>query len=100
MGVSGGAVFPPIQGAISDKFDTRSSYFIAIPCFLYITLWAVYIWHLDGRKFRVTNESAAQVDAENFDTAPSAGIALGYRGAGEDAPVGDVKEDVYKVERS
>ncbi|KAJ3330387.1 hypothetical protein HDU93_000423 [Gonapodya sp. JEL0774] len=50
MGVSGGAVFPPIQGAIAESHGTRISYFIAVPCFVYIALWAAYIWSIDGRK--------------------------------------------------
>jgi len=100
MGVSGGAVFPPIQGAIADKFSTRTSYYIAVPCFAYIAAWAVYIWHVDGRKFGVDNGSVAQADAENFDTVPAAGVGLGYRGAMEDTDASSVKEDTFRVEKA
>lgn len=31
MGVSGGAVFPPIQGAIADQFGTRVSFYLVVP---------------------------------------------------------------------
>lgn len=51
MGVVGGAVFPPAQGAIADRWNTRVSYYLVVPCFVYIAGWAVYIWHLDGRKW-------------------------------------------------
>ncbi|WOO86053.1 Glucose/galactose transporter [Vanrija pseudolonga] len=51
MGVSGGAVFPPIQGAISDRHGTRVSFWLVVPCFVYIALWALYIWNKDGRYF-------------------------------------------------
>lgn len=50
MGVVGGAVFPPAQMAIADRWNTRVSYFLVVPCFVYIAGWAVYIWHIDGRK--------------------------------------------------
>lgn len=50
MGVSGGAVFPPMQGAIKDAFNARVSFFIVLPCFLYIACWAAYVWVLDGRR--------------------------------------------------
>lgn len=50
MGVSGGAVFPSIQGAIAQKFSTRTSFFLVVPCFTYIALWAAYTWVLDGRR--------------------------------------------------
>ncbi|TXT04398.1 hypothetical protein VHUM_04165 [Vanrija humicola] len=51
MGVSGGAVFPPIQGAIMDRHGVRVSFWLVVPCFVYIALWAVYIWNKDGRYF-------------------------------------------------
>lgn len=65
MGVSGGAVFPPMQGAIADKWDTKVSFWIVFPCFIYIALWAVYIWNLDGRQVMVIGKKAPVVhDAE------------------------------------
>ncbi|GMK56753.1 hypothetical protein CspeluHIS016_0305930 [Cutaneotrichosporon spelunceum] len=50
MGVSGGAVFPPMQAAIKHASSTRTSFFIVVPCFLYISCWAAYTWVLDGRQ--------------------------------------------------
>ncbi|BEJ10906.1 hypothetical protein CspHIS471_0103280 [Cutaneotrichosporon sp. HIS471] len=50
MGVSGGAVFPPMQAAIKDAYSARVSFFIVVPCFLYISCWAAYTWVLDGRQ--------------------------------------------------
>ena len=64
MGVSGGAVFPPIQGAIADRFSTRTSYYLVVPCFLYICLWALWVWNKDGRLFTARNPAAELVAAE------------------------------------
>jgi FHS family L-fucose permease-like MFS transporter len=50
MGVSGGAVLPPAQAAIADGHGTRTSYFLFVPCFAYIALWALWVWHKDGRQ--------------------------------------------------
>lgn len=60
MGVSGGAVFPPIQGAIADHFGTRVSFYLVVPCFIYIALWAVFIWNKDGRQSTVFGNKAAE----------------------------------------
>ncbi|WVQ62025.1 uncharacterized protein L199_000158 [Kwoniella botswanensis] len=81
MGVSGGAVFPPIQGAIADKFSTRTSYYLVVPCFIYIALWAVYIWNKDGRRFGVpaTSDIEREVEAAVGGVVPAAAVgALGY----------------------
>lgn len=60
MGVCGGAVFPPMQGAISDAFhNVRVSFFIVLPCFVYITLWSAYTWVLDGRRTLVLRSQGA-----------------------------------------
>jgi MFS transporter, FHS family, L-fucose permease len=41
--VGGGAVFPPIQGAIADRHGTRISMAVCIPCFLYISGFGFYV---------------------------------------------------------
>ncbi|KXS11378.1 MFS general substrate transporter [Gonapodya prolifera JEL478] len=60
MGVSGGAVFPPIQAAIAEHHTTRVSYFLVVPCFAYIALWAVYVWNEDGRRFLALKSDEAE----------------------------------------
>jgi FHS family L-fucose permease-like MFS transporter len=72
MGVSGGAVFPPMQGAIKDAYNARVSFFIVLPCFVYIALWAAYTWVLDGRqvlalKAKPEEEWVADVEAKGFE---------------------------------
>jgi FHS family L-fucose permease-like MFS transporter len=62
MGVSGGAVFPPAQGAIADAFGTRVSFFLVVPSFVYILLWSLWIWNKDGRQ--VTTLGRKQVEAD------------------------------------
>lgn len=59
MAVVGGAVFPPMQGAISDAYNTRVSFFIVLPCFVYIALWAAYTWVQDGRQILVLRGKGA-----------------------------------------
>jgi FHS family L-fucose permease-like MFS transporter len=103
MGVSGGAVFPPIQGALADHFSTRTSYYLVVPCFAYIALWAAYVWNKEGRKFGVDNGSVAQAEAESVNSVPAANIGLGHKGTMEGSDGDDarsIKEDVYNVEKA
>lgn len=103
MGVSGGAVFPPIQGAIADKYSTRVSYFIVVPCFIYIALWAAYIWHLDGRKFLVNNsnrEVNREIEAAAGGTIPAQQVGLNYTGEKVGNYEGSIKEDMERVEKA
>ncbi|KAK7926884.1 glucose/galactose transporter [Apiospora marii] len=54
MGVSGGAVFTPIQGAIADQFGTRISYLVPLFGFLYVLGYVTIHWLRHGRHiFRV-----------------------------------------------
>lgn len=49
MGVSGGAVFPPIQGAIADAAGTRISYVVPLVGFVYVLGYVVSHWLRTGR---------------------------------------------------
>lgn len=49
MGVSGGAVFPPIQGAIADAVNTRISYVVPLVGFVYVLGYVVSHWLRTGR---------------------------------------------------
>jgi FHS family L-fucose permease-like MFS transporter len=49
MGVSGGAVFPPIQGAIADAVNTRISYVVPLVGFVYVLGYVVFHWFTHGR---------------------------------------------------
>ncbi len=52
MGVSGGAVFPPIQGAIADKYSTRISYLVPMVGFIVVAAYATYHWIKHGFKVK------------------------------------------------
>ncbi|RDW80556.1 hypothetical protein BP5796_05254 [Coleophoma crateriformis] len=49
MGVSGGAVFPPIQGAIADSAGTRISYVVPLVGFVYVLGYVTFHWVSHGR---------------------------------------------------
>ncbi|KAL6407649.1 hypothetical protein AUP68_08670 [Ilyonectria robusta] len=48
MGVSGGAIFPPIQGAIADAKSTRISYLVPMVGFVYVLGYVAVNWVRDG----------------------------------------------------
>jgi FHS family L-fucose permease-like MFS transporter len=60
--VGGGAVFPPIQGAIADRHGTRISYAINIPAFLYIAGFSFFLWFRHGAHFNLREEPLAKVE--------------------------------------
>ena len=43
MMILGGGIIPPIQGKLSDIIGIHQSYFIAVVCFAYLTLFAVLV---------------------------------------------------------
>jgi FHS family L-fucose permease-like MFS transporter len=49
MGVAGGAVFPPIQGAIADAADTRISMVVPLAGFVYVLGYVTFHWFTHGR---------------------------------------------------
>jgi FHS family L-fucose permease-like MFS transporter len=48
MGVAGGAVFPPIQGAVADHKTTRISMIIPLVGFIYVFVYCAYSWATTG----------------------------------------------------
>lgn len=48
MGVSGGAVFPPIQGAIADAASTKISYVVPLVGFIVVLVYVSYHWSMHG----------------------------------------------------
>jgi FHS family L-fucose permease-like MFS transporter len=52
MGVSGGAVFPPIQGAIADTAGTRISYVVPLVGFVYVFGYVTFHWLRTGRNIK------------------------------------------------
>jgi FHS family L-fucose permease-like MFS transporter len=56
QGVAGGALFPPIQGAIADAAGTRISYVVPLVGFVYVFGYAFFHWFRNGRHIlRVKN---------------------------------------------
>jgi FHS family L-fucose permease-like MFS transporter len=51
MGVAGGAVFPPIQGAVADGRSTRLSMVIPLIGFIYVFGYCAFHWFTHGRNF-------------------------------------------------
>jgi FHS family L-fucose permease-like MFS transporter len=43
MMILGGGIIPPIQGKLSDIIGIHQSYFVAVICFAYLTLFAVLV---------------------------------------------------------
>ena len=65
MGVSGGAVFPPIQGAIADKYNTRISYLVPTCGFIVVLAYVTYHWVTHGLHFlRVKGENVIATSLE------------------------------------
>jgi FHS family L-fucose permease-like MFS transporter len=44
MAIVGGAVFPPLMGAVSDAFGIKSAFLIVIPCYLYIAWYGIKMY--------------------------------------------------------
>lgn len=88
-----------MQGAIADRFSTRSSYFISTPCFLYIALWAVWVWNKDGRRLRAgASDVEREVEAAGGAHVPPAVAGMAYSGRTEQYEE-SVKENLERVEK-
>ena len=62
MGVSGGAVFPPIQGAIADSAGTRISYIVPLVGFTYVLGYTTFHWIRHGRHIIRVKDSVISAD--------------------------------------
>jgi FHS family L-fucose permease-like MFS transporter len=60
--------------AIADRWNTRVSYFLVVPCFVYIAGWAVYIWHIDGRKMINLGKADDSSSVSSASTAVETGL--------------------------
>lgn len=65
MGVSGGAVFPPIQGALADAIGTRISYVVPTVGFVYVLGYVGFHWYRHGLHIlRVKGETVVATSLE------------------------------------
>jgi FHS family L-fucose permease-like MFS transporter len=62
MGVAGGAVFPPIQGAVADSASTRISMVIPLVGFVYVFGYCFFHWFTHGRNFMRVKEIVVAAD--------------------------------------
>ncbi|KAG9091617.1 hypothetical protein FRC06_000489 [Ceratobasidium sp. 370] len=75
--IAGGAVFPPIQGAIADTYGTHVSYAISIPAFTYTAVFGLYLWYRDGARLRLRDEretappSTPEADKKSLGSCPA-----------------------------
>nr|ODO03910.1 L-fucose transporter [Cryptococcus depauperatus CBS 7855] len=51
LGVSGGAVYPSMQGAVSDHVNTLRSFFIPLTGFVPLMLYGFVMWIVNSRKY-------------------------------------------------
>ncbi|KAH7152762.1 major facilitator superfamily domain-containing protein [Dactylonectria macrodidyma] len=68
MGVSGGAVFPPIQGALADAYSTRISYLVPVVGFVYVLGYVAFVWTRGGMnvlRVKSSKTSAAEEAEKN-----------------------------------
>lgn len=63
MGVAGGAVFPPIQGAVADGVNTRISQVIPLVGFIYVFGYVFYQWIAQGRPFARVKDIVVATDS-------------------------------------
>lgn len=64
QGVAGGALFPPIQGAIADAVNTRISMVVPLAGFVYVLGYVTFHWFTHGRHI-LRVKSTAQ-EAQGF----------------------------------
>ncbi|KAF2139549.1 uncharacterized protein K452DRAFT_62223 [Aplosporella prunicola CBS 121167] len=61
MGVSGGAVFPPIQGAVADAANTRISYVVPLVGFIVVLAYVTIHWMRHGMQIVRRKDPAAKM---------------------------------------
>ncbi|QRV90503.1 major facilitator superfamily transporter [Ceratobasidium sp. AG-Ba] len=57
--VAGGAIFPPIHGAITNSYGIHISWAVFIPVYIYMATFGIISWHLDGRQLPMKNRGEA-----------------------------------------
>ncbi|KAK4507678.1 hypothetical protein PRZ48_001413 [Zasmidium cellare] len=72
MGVSGGAVFPPIQGAIADAANTRISYVVPTVGFIVVLGYVAFHWARHG--FHILRIKGEQVIAASLEGGAVGGV--------------------------
>ena len=89
---------PAAQTAIADAFNSQVSFFINVPCFIYIAGWAIYVWNQDGRKWLTGKSTVAEQEAAACAGA-SLPVATVVTAGEKDSLDDDAKEEVEQVEK-
>jgi hypothetical protein len=87
---------------VNDAGTTKASFLICVPCFAYIFLWSVWIWHKDGRRWsagKANREVEREVEAAAGGAYPPA-AGLGYKEGEHGHYESSEKEDLERVERA
>lgn len=91
MGVSGGAVFPPIQGAVADAANTRISYVVPLVGFVYVLGYVSFRWVRRGFAVR-RPRAVARVVLDQVSGVTAAEELVGY-GKGTEVLVEDTEKE-------
>ncbi|CAF0960367.1 unnamed protein product [Rotaria sordida] len=71
MGISGGAVFPPIQGIIADRYSTRISFLVPMVGFIIVLAYALSYWIRNGLQIYLSRPIMAENTANQVsDSSP------------------------------
>ncbi|KAL2069364.1 hypothetical protein VTL71DRAFT_15702 [Oculimacula yallundae] len=62
MGVAGGAVFPPIQGAVADSASTRISMVVPLVGFVFVFAYVFYHWFTHGKNIMRVKDIVVAAD--------------------------------------
>jgi FHS family L-fucose permease-like MFS transporter len=68
MGVGGGAVFPPIQGAIADAIGTQKSQLVPMIGYCFVFVYALFLAEPFGKKKLHKTEDVESIDDEKVTT--------------------------------
>lgn len=92
MGVAGGAVFPPIQGAIADAASTRVSYAAPAVGFVIVLSYAGQHWFRAGMPILLPK--AITPDEEGVIVQSGIGELVGQPIGGQGRREGSIKEEI------
>lgn len=96
-GVGGGAWYPPAQGALADRANTRRSYLVPVSGYIAMTIYAIGLVvdqaGKDGFRVRNVDELAVPVIAAADPLPPGALV-------GDGTPPSQLKKQIYEYERA
>lgn len=97
MGVGGGAVFPPIQGAVADAASTRLSYVVPAVGFVFVFAYAAFHWARNGMKISRPKEVIV-VGADEAAAAGNATVLTSDIGGVIGQPISTHKTEIMQAD--